>query len=823
MSRTQLNSHMIPNPELDLAYQFVQNTNRNIFLTGKAGTGKTTFLHRLREISDKRMVVVAPTGVAAINAGGVTIHSFFQMAFGPTLAERVAPQYRAHDNPAKAKKFNKKKINIIKSMDLLVIDEISMVRADLLDGIDEVLRKYKNRSLPFGGVQVLMIGDLQQLAPVVKPDEWQILKPYYETVFFFSSKALQESHPLGIELKHIYRQQDERFIKILNEIRDNCLSDEALEQLHSRYIPDFMDTEEEGYITLTTHNANARRINEEQLNRLESKSHTFKATVSGQFPDYSFPTEGELLLKTGAQVMFVKNDPSPEKLFYNGKIGKITRIEEGLIYVQCKEDSSPIAVDRETWRNINYKLNEKEQILEEEEIGSFVQYPLRLAWAITIHKSQGLTFEKAIIDAQASFAHGQTYVALSRCKTLEGLVLSSKITGGGIICDQTVRSFTHQVEQNPPDKQQLDQSKRDFQLSLLMELFDYHSLVYRLDQCKKVVRDNASALQGNLAEKLAEINLMPLRDVAEKFKRQLQRPLPDGADYETDDKILDRITKACVYFSEQTQKVVVDVLDQAGFTSDNQASRKLVKDRMDRLNESLQIKMAGLECTKSGFKVKAYVTARAKASMKKTTTKTPNRSLEELVDIKHPDLFRQLQSWRKGVAAEIDQPAYYVASQKLLIQIAGHLPHTIEQLKTIKGLGPKKIEKYGGAIIEQVKTYCQEKEIELPQIFLWETSDKPKIPTKEISFNLYKAGKSIMEIAEERGLSLNTVENHLVEYVRTGVLDIYDFVEKKRAQKIRTYYRTHPSDSLKAGKDALGADFSYSELRFVLEDMKREA
>ena len=449
------------NPELKLAFDFVQYTNRNIFLTGKAGTGKTTFLHKLKETSHKRMVVVAPTGVAAINAGGVTIHSFFQMPFGPILPGRLESSEKSF-----IQKFNKKKINIIRSLDLLVIDEISMVRADLLDGIDTVLRRYKNKTLPFGGVQMLMIGDLQQLAPIAKDNEWNLLKEHYDTIFFFSSKAYMQSNAISIELKHIYRQQDNNFIKILNEIRDDKLSAESFQELNKRFLPGFSPENEDGYITLTTHNASANRINDEQLKKLKSKTHTFEAEVKGHFPEYSYPTDQHLKLKVGAQVMFIKNDISPEKLYFNGKIGTIVNIEDDLIYVKSKDEDNQIEVGQVMWDNVKYTINETSKEIEEEVAGSFIQYPLRLAWAITIHKSQGLTFEKAVIDAQAAFAHGQTYVALSRCKTLEGLILSSRISSNGIICDSTVGNFNREVEENQPDEKTLNTSKQNYQLAL---------------------------------------------------------------------------------------------------------------------------------------------------------------------------------------------------------------------------------------------------------------------------------------------------------------------------------------------------------------------
>lgn len=400
-------------PQLKLALDFVETTGKNIFLTGKAGTGKTTFLHNLKKSTSKRMVVVAPTGVAAIGAGGVTIHSFFQLSFGPQLPENL---YKKGEVSG-LQRFNKTKINIIKSLDLLVIDEISMVRADLLDGIDRVLRRFKNRYKPFGGVQLLMIGDLQQLAPIAKDNEWAILQEFYESVFFFSSKALQQTNFVSIELSEIFRQSDQYFINLLNKVRNNELDTNSINELNKRYIPNFNPNDKDGYITLTTHNHQAKSINDAKLNALKTEAKTFEATVKGNFPEHSYPTDYNLTLKVGAQVMFVKNDPTYEKQFFNGKIGTLEDIDDEGLYVQCPDDPSPILVTPLTWENTRYTLDRNTKMIKEETTGSFTQYPLKLAWAITIHKSQGLTFDRAIIDAQAAFTHGQVYVALSRCRT----------------------------------------------------------------------------------------------------------------------------------------------------------------------------------------------------------------------------------------------------------------------------------------------------------------------------------------------------------------------------------------------------------------------
>ena len=388
---------------------------------------------------------------------------------------------------------------------MVIIDEISMVRADLLDGIDQVMRRYKNRTKVFGGAQVLMIGDLQQLAPVVKPNEWSLLKNHYETVYFFSSKAYQEANVVSIELKHIYRQKNEDFIHVLNEIRNDNLSDKSAKILNQRYQPNFSPTKDDGYITLTTHNKRANLINDSELNKIKNRSYFFEAEVTGKFNENAFPNDEKLELKVGAQVMFIKNDSSPEKRYFNGKIGIVTDISRDSVTVQCVKEVDEIVTERENWDNVNYSINEETKEIKEDVIGSFSQIPLRLAWAITIHKSQGLTFEKAIIDAEASFAHGQTYVALSRCTSLEGLVLKTPISSNAIINDSTVSSFNQSVEENHPDEKELLQSEKEFQLNLIAELFDYHPFLYPITRLIDIVYKNQTSIKGDVIDHLQTI------------------------------------------------------------------------------------------------------------------------------------------------------------------------------------------------------------------------------------------------------------------------------------------------------------------------------
>jgi hypothetical protein len=820
----------IQNPQLQLAFDFVQYTGSNVFLTGKAGTGKTTFLHNLRYRTFKRLIVVAPTGVAAINAGGVTIHSFFQLPFGPHIPVDQVSQEA--NNPASQNyhRFNREKINIIKSLDLLVIDEISMVRADLLDGIDEVLRRFKDRNKPFGGVQLLMIGDLQQLAPVIKDDDWEILRRYYDTGFFFSSRALQKTSYISIELKHIYRQNDSAFIDLLNNVRNNSVDAQTLETLNKRYIPGFAQNAGEGYITLTTHNYQAQELNDSKLQKLHSEPHSFTAAVQGEFPEYSYPTDFELTLKAEAQVMFVKNDSSREKLFYNGKIGRIISFEEDTIYVQCPGDEAEIPVQRVEWQNMKYSIDETTKEIHESVAGSFIQYPLKLAWAITIHKSQGLTFEKAIIDAKSAFAHGQVYVALSRCKTLEGLVLSTPISYQSIKSDSTVAQFTRNVEENPPTEQQLDNSKFAFQQMLLTELFDFGTMQRRLNYCLKLSNEHRASIHLSIIDIFTRINQTVKTDLAEvsnKFKGQVQQLVAHSPNMEENEPLQDRVKKACIYFTGKLETDVFTVLQSQSLDIDNKAVRKSILEAVDRLREEIVIKLACLKVCCNGFIVKDYLEARAKATIDKPEARPVKKTSEEL----NPSLsgksllYARLKDWRREKAVEEDIPIYMVLPQKTMMDVIHFMPVSIVELLEIKGFGKKKAKKYGAEILSIIMGYCGENNLEIEGERLqpskdWEESksEKPKKPdTKQASFELYRNGKTIKEIAGERGMAESTIEGHLAYYVGNGELDVHQFVPDEKIALISGYFAKSESLNLGPAKAALGDEVSYGEMRFVLK------
>ncbi|MEG1722220.1 MAG: HRDC domain-containing protein [Bacteroidales bacterium] len=697
------------NPQLELAQHFIHYTGVNLFLTGKAGTGKTTFLRNLRLHSPKRMIVLAPTGVAAINAGGVTIHSFFQLPFAPYL-----PGTQSSMNGGGKQlenKFSREKINIMRSLDLLVIDEISMVRSDLLDAVDMILRKYKNRYKPFGGVQLLLIGDVQQLAPVVRDEDWAMLSQYYQSPYFFHSHALMESNYVTIELKKIYRQSDPTFVNILNAIRENRLDDRTLSILNKRYMPDFNPEEEDGYITLTTHNYQAQAINQRKMDELPGKSFSFKAIIEGNFPEYSYPTDETLLLKKGAQVMFVKNDPTPEKRFFNGKIGRIKAISAACIIVEC--DDQTITVEQQEWTNAKYTIHPDTQEIVETIEGKFKQYPLKSAWAITIHKSQGLTFDRAVINAGAAFSHGQVYVALSRCRSLEGLVLTSPIRASVIVSDQTVESFTKYTEEHQPDETLLTNAREHYFLELVGELFDYRPIMNRLQHLARIFDEYLSKLYPERLVKYKEALLetdQHLAQVGIRFRNQLALLSREWKDFEENEVIQERIRKGVTYFTDHTSRILIPLIQDGLPETDNKEIASQLDKEFTQLAEAVQLKQATLDASAQGFSIKNYLDKKAKASIqnakpKKSGSASKVQKVEVSSDIQNPGLYVKLRNWRRDMADELNVPAYTIFHQKALLGLANRMPTNKTELLSIPGVGKKIIENFGVKIIELIDEY----------------------------------------------------------------------------------------------------------------------
>lgn len=510
--------------------ELLEHTNRSVFLTGKAGTGKTTFLNNFVKNTHKKHIIVAPTGIAAINAGGVTIHSLFAIpsrTFVPTT-EPVDPNLAMNINELFPHfKYRKEKLDLFREIELIIIDEVSMLRADLLDMMDHSLRRVRRNQLPFGGVQLLLIGDLYQLPPVVRDDSERILSKYYETPFFFSAKALQNVRLITIELATVYRQQDEEFLEILDAVRHADFHELDFEKLNSRYDPDF-EPENETYIHLCSHNRIADHINQKKLRELDGDSQFYKASVIGEFKETQYPIEETLELKVGSQIMFIRNDSSPEKNFYNGKLAEISYLDEETIKAVLDESKREIIVTTEVWEQKKYTLDADKNI-KTEVLGSFEQYPIRLAWAVTIHKSQGLTFDRVIIDAGRSFASGQVYVALSRCRTLNGIVLKSEISQNAIFKDHRIEDFQNETSANDSLVQIIEHEKYDYTLHKVQMAIDSAWLREAVMNWKEIVFTSEIPDQekANTCSDDFERESEHLFKVSEKFKKVIRLKLSD--------------------------------------------------------------------------------------------------------------------------------------------------------------------------------------------------------------------------------------------------------------------------------------------------------
>lgn len=719
---------MEKNNELRTAWDFVEHTGISIFLTGKAGTGKTTFLRVVKKHSKKRIIVVAPTGVAAINAGGVTIHSFFQLPLSPFVPEaRIESKFN----------FSKEKRKILRTLDLLIIDEISMVRADTLDAIDSVLRRFRNHTQPFGGVQLLMIGDLQQLTPVVRPNEEDLLQKYYDTPYFFSSQSLKNIQYVTIELNKVYRQQDNNFVSILNHIRCGLTTPDDLRQLNQRYIPGFTPPPDSGYIRLTTHNRMAHDYNRRELRDLSDREYTFTAETSGQFPDYNYPADYELKLKRNAQVMFIHNDPDGK--YYNGRIGYIVEINEKQIKVLCSGDTEAIDVQSNTWENTKYTLNEQTKQIQSEVLGTFTQYPLRLAWAITIHKSQGLTFQHAIIEAQQAFASGQVYVALSRCRTLEGLVLSSPIDQNAIINDSRVSSYIgNQTQQSRESIKRLPELKESYYRILLLELFDF----------KEIKRDE-TALFRVVSEfyhkypKVQALHKTALSDLDERI-------LSVASKWEgiisamSNDKLhsmefLERVKKSALYFYGELTELFEHLIELTkALESNNKMGTRRFQLAFSDLKQTYLAKKLLLETImRTGFTTSLYLKAKQEA-------------------------------------------------------ILSTLPEDGKRKRKTKERKEKA---------------------------------EPKEKTQVVTYKLFRQGKSPETVANERGLTLSTIQRHLSRYIATGEIHLEEIVGNEKANYLRRIIKgVNTETNLTAIKNICREDVSYGDIRMALaeKDLSRD-
>ena len=707
-----------------------------------------------------------------------------------------------------------------------------------------------------------MIGDLQQLAPVVKDSEWELLKNHYETPYFFASRALRETVYMTIELKKVYRQSDTFFLSLLNKIRENKADDEVLNELNRRYQPGFHPRKEEGYIRLTTHNYQAQQVNDRELASLPGRAYSFRAEVEGNFPEYSYPADEVLTIKEGAQIMFLKNDVSSEKRYYNGMIGEVVNVDAKGMTVCGKDSTYVFQLLPEEWGNYKYVLNEDTKEITEEIEGVFRQYPIRLAWAITIHKSQGLTFERAIIDARNSFAHGQTYVALSRCKTLEGMVLETPLRREAIISDRIVDDFTKNVEQNKPGSKQLNDMQKAYFYDLLSDLFNFYSL----DQAyKRLLRLMDEDLYKLYPKQLAEYKALASHvkervvEVSQRFRNQYTRLINEGEDYATNQELQQRICSGAAYFRKELEPVR-ELYDKTSMPLDNKELRKQLNERLQALDDALWIKESLLEEMQTeAFTVTGYLKRKAKVMLSLegdtassgSSAKAPKEKRERKertrgnsgkvkvevpTDILHPELYRALSEWRTAKTREVSMPAYVIMQQKALMGIVNLLPDTPAALEAIPYFGAKGVEKYGLEILGIVRKYMKENNLERPEIFSSvsneenareqklaaqhqekkERQKEKKKDTKLVSYEMFCQGMTIEEIAKARDLVTGTIATHLEHYLRENKIKLEQVVSADKIKKVRNYLETHEFMGVVAIKAALGDEVSYADIRFVL-------
>ncbi len=714
----------------ELAAEYVNTTHRHLFLTGKAGTGKTTFLRHIQAQTYKRAVVAAPTGIAAINAGGVTLHALLQLPFGPFVPDNnsltsAGIPINTPQTLATKSRFNATKRALIQEIELLIIDEVSMLRADLLDAIDETLRRLRKNNQPFGGVQILFIGDLMQLPPVVKDDERQLLDRYYPSPYFFHAHALRDAPPIQVELDKIFRQQDPTFIDLLNRLRHNAQTEEDLLFLNRYFNPDFNQNEETGFIHLTTHNYRADKINQMRLQQIENEVQVFPAIIEGDFPENTHPAPRELILKEGAQVMFIKNDPSGEGQFFNGKIGTVSNLSQEDIWVQF-ENGDEVQVAPYRWENKRYTLNQVTNEVEEKLLGTFDQFPLKLAWAVTVHKSQGLTFEKAILDLSGTFAPGQLYVALSRLTSLKGLVLSSPLPESPPEIDQSLTDFTSRFSSREVLKDQLFECQAEYLREQVSSVMSWQSvLVGWQKQLGSFHQDDRRSLKQQFLPWTREqlIILTELSEVAGRFAQQVVQILRTPNDLPHLDE---RMGKASNYFSERLAGLRDAIRDHRKVVTKMSGTKAYLKD-LEQLHQQLMKKRKDLA------RLALFIT---------TLSKGQSFSRQEWHD---SEAFRQLQQ---------------------------------------------------------------------------ETEKKDTRPTAEISYQLFREGKGIEDIAIARNLAPTTIEGHLASYVERGEIALEELVIGEKIRQI-TLAAEQPHEGLKDLKAILSDEISYGEIKMVLAHLNR--
>ncbi len=809
------------NEVFELAYRFVTETAENIFLTGKAGTGKTTFLKYLKEHCTKNTIVAAPTGVAAINAGGVTLHSLFQLPFHPFI-----PSAGGKNDLLGKMKYNKQRQQLLRKMELLVIDEISMVRCDTMDAIDTLLRSVRrNYNVPFGGVQLLCIGDLHQLPPVAQNHEWSILQEYYASPFFFDSVAVKEQQPILIELNKIYRQKEQSFVELLNNVRNNNMCEDDFDMLHERFIPGFRPGCDEEFITLTSHNKQAELINNSEIQKLLSPPYVYKAEIENEFPENIFPADPALMLKQGAQVMFIKNDVG-EKKYFNGKIGVVARLDNEKIVVDC--GGIEIDVYREVWENSRYTLNRADAKLQQEVIGTFTQYPLRLAWAITIHKSQGLTFDKVMIDAGAAFSSGQVYVALSRCTSLGGIVLLSKIPTSAIYSNENVVKGQSTLTLKGSLAERFEGARQMFTQQLLEDVFSFAEVESEIDTLQHYVNAQNDKLNNTAVTWMVKMQTFFRAEKMNglKFIRQIYALLKEQPIVEKNDGLQLRIAAAANHFINKFL-ALLDHLKNHPLVTEHKEAAGLVNEHLNALAIAVATNHYYLEYCKNSFSLTTFLKHRIDFAQPKFSLSCYASSKKNSkTDSPNPELYDSLKRWRDMICDD-DTPIYLVATHTMLKDIATYLPKTGRDLLLISGFGKAKVDKYGDDILQTVNDYCELHNVQTnmgakavtPKR---ERKAKPvtdKVDTKESTYKLFKEGKTMAEIALIRNFTIQTIEGHIAAFIEKGLIEITSIITKEKYEAVAKIMNERGEKSLTDLKPLLPAA-SFGEMRMVEAALK---
>ncbi len=828
-------SNLEINEKFEEVLNFINHTNECVFLTGNAGTGKTTLLKYIKSKTHKRMAIIAPTGVAAINAGGTTIHSFFQFGF-TTFLPKFKPSGEVDYLASFAQNFNFRagKLGIIKNLELLVIDEVSMVRADMLDQIDVTLRNIRKvYDLPFGGVQVLLIGDMYQLPPVLKSEEMALLGSVYNSFYFFNSKVIEKYFPVFVELTKIYRQKDQRFVDILNSVRLNTITEQQLEILNQRYDSQLTQSDYEKNITLTTHNAKADKINSEALQNLNAKETCFEAKIKGSFNENAYPVDEVLRLKVGAKVMFLKNNI--EKNYYNGKIGYVTKLTDDVVFVKCDEDYQEIKVERETWSNVNYVLNEQTKSIEEKVLGSFIQFPLRLAWAVTVHKSQGLSFEKVIVDVGESFSAGQVYVALSRCRSLEGLKLSSKISRSVLFNDERIIQFSNRKTSENDLHQKYKAAQQTYYTQILLNIFSPELFKNGLTDLKSLIYFHKKHLSSGSSEWTEEFSTDLLKEIdyVEKFRSQLQAFVLAEADV-TATNITERLKKAAGYFDEVFERLIAKLISNPILTESVESADE-INTILNELYDLLFEKQAYIKSFNVGFNYSAIIKVKQQLKFpeKRISIYALKKKTQVEGDVKHQNLYQQLSNLRNLICVENKLPIYKVLSNKSLKELAEFLPSNKDELLKINGFGKVKVETFGSDFLKLINAYREEHGMEQELNFTNSTkkskpekvkkvkeksSDKTaKVSTHETTFKLIEAGMGLTEIASVRKMTLSTVEGHVVVLIKQGLLEIHKVLSQETISTLSKIIQDNPElKTLSELKAKAPEKYTFSELKMVL-------